>query len=594
MSKRTTLPFITSPQRNSKDAKIRFKDTEFDICPRIFAAFSPKFAREFEPPAIEMTDDVSLDTVTQFIKARQIEKYDMSKCNILEFEFVCSRWEVSAVLSEVSGFIGSSTNSKSILIDRLIFGRERNLNTSDIESAIRSAFFDLLSDARFQTLPIDVVVRVLPADIPADHLDVFFEFAIGRLNQDGPIASMLLSGIDISRTRLDLVRKLSTNENFEWGFVGETAHHTITDLIGECRRQSVLNSAEREEGDRVGRETRHLVQIVERRLCELESGQQRLVSDVCEIKRTCDLVLEAVGRLIGSESTSLSGLNDSVQQVSGDVGRLKGEVSGNGDGVRELRSRVEYLCGKFERADDVFVKSVELMKSEIGAGHSAVDHLSDKVDKVEREANSVRDRIEKLMRETDGSVIEGINAIKAQVFWIDARTIGFSPQYELDGVMAFLKRIHGGNVHDKCVVNVTASSVAYGEPKDLADIGVQLAFHTTNTSSQWVQYDFKSMRIRPSHYTLRSAYRWNANYSHPKNWVLEVSETGRESDWTEIDRQTNNADLNGPDQRKSFTVLRCAGPVQFIRLRMIGPDHCGNHYLFLSDWELFGELHGHN
>jgi hypothetical protein len=188
-----------------------------------------------------------------------------------------------------------------------------------------------------------------------------------------------------------------------------------------------------------------------------------------------------------------------------------------------------------------------------------------------------------------------MDAIKAHVSGIGATVIGFSPQYELNGVMAFLRRSHGGNVHDKGVVNVTASSFCFFEPKNVADIGVQSAFQTkSNTSSEWVQYDFKGMRIRPSHYTLRSGYHWGVNDSHPKNWVIEVSETGRESDWTEIDRQTNNADFNGPDKRKSFTISRSVGPVEFIRLRMTGPNHGGSNYLGLSDWELFGELHGHN
>jgi hypothetical protein len=97
-----------------------------------------------------MTDDVSVDTVRQFIKACQIEEYDMSECNILELEFICRRWEVSTVMSEVSDFIASSMNSKSIVIGRLIFYRDLNVDTSDIESQIRSAFFDFLSHLIFQ------------------------------------------------------------------------------------------------------------------------------------------------------------------------------------------------------------------------------------------------------------------------------------------------------------------------------------------------------------------------------------------------------------------------------------------------------------
>jgi hypothetical protein len=65
--------------------------------------------------------------------------------------------------------------------------------------------------------------------------------------------------------------------------------------------------------------------------------------------------------------------------------------------------------------------------------------------------------------------------------------------------------------------------------------------------------------------------------------VIEVLETGWASDEMEIDRQTNNADLNGADKRKSFTILQSVAPFQFIRLRNTGPDHQEDHYVFLSD-----------
>jgi hypothetical protein len=197
------------------------------------------------------------------------------------------------------------------------------------------------------------------------------------------------------------------------------------------------------------------------------------------------------------------------------------------------------------------------MKSEVRPGHSTVDHLNEKFDTAERDGHIGRDRLEKVVAETSESMIDSINAVNAEVCWIDAKVIGFSPQYELDEAMAFLKRRHWGKVHDTGVVHVTASSVNSSEPKNVADIGVQSAFETrNNTSSESVQYDFNGMRIRPSHYTLLSAYKWGVNHYHPKNWVIEGPETGRESDWTEIDRQTNNADLNGADKGKSFVISR--------------------------------------
>jgi hypothetical protein len=363
--------------------------------------------------------------------------------------------------------------------------------------------------------------------------------------------------------------------------------------MSECVRLSVVESLKCQERDMMT-ETRQLLDVTQRRLCELESGRQRLIESISEVNRICDLVLESIRTLSGAHSASLNVLNDSIRFVGADIERMKTDVSGYCDAGREHRLRVEELFGKFEKADDRLRASVDSMTSEVTAGHSAVDCLRERFDEMKRDANGGHDQIKKLIVETNGQVIECVNALKVRVWGIGATMIGFSPQYELNGVMAFLKRSHGGNVHDKGVVNVTASSIGWCEPKNVADIGVQSVFYTTNnTSSEWVHYDFKSMRIRPSHYTLRSPYGWGVNHWHPKNWVIEVSETGRESDWTEIDRQTNSTDLNGPDKRKSFAISRSIGPVEFIRLRLTGPNHGGSNHLLLSDWELFGELHGH-
>jgi hypothetical protein len=486
-------------------------------------------------------------------------------------------------------------NSKSILIDRLIFFRDRNLDTSDIESSIRLNFFDFLSDTKFKIFPIEILIRVLPSNIPSDQLDRFIEFGMLRLKLDGRIGSILFRDIDISRMSLNVIQELCEHAEFDWGFVGNSIHHTITDLMNECRKQNVRDRAECHERDRLMIETRQLVEVVEGRVCELESSQERLHEDIHEVQRTCELVLETIRTLSGAHSVRLSELQEWIRLVGEDVGRMKTDVTDEREAGRELRSRIEYLCETIERSDDRIFGSVNSIQREVSAGHSAIDALNDKFDKAERSASSDHDRLEKLIWNTNGSVIEGINAIKSHVWGLGVRVIPFSPQYELDGILTFLKRSHGSNIHDKGVVNVTTSSVEYCKPKNVADIKIQSTFHTTNnTSSEWVQYDFKGMKIRPSHYTLRSAYCWGVNSLHPKNWVIEVSATGRESDWTEIDHQTNNADSNGADKRKSFTISRSVGPVQFIRLRQTGPNHHGSNLIFLSDWELFGELHGHD
>jgi hypothetical protein len=69
-------------------------------------------------------------------------------------------------------------------------------------------------------------------------------------------------------------------------------------------------------------------------------------------------------------------------------------------------------------------------------------------------------------------------------------------------------------------------------------------FESKNEPDQWVYSDFREMRVRPTHYTLRTVDR--------KSWVVEGSLGG--NSWTEIDRQTDNRDFGGGVNPASFSV----------------------------------------
>jgi hypothetical protein len=161
----------------------------------------------------------------------------------------------------------------------------------------------------------------------------------------------------------------------------------------------------------------------------------------------------------------------------------------------------------------------------------------------------------------------------------------------LDGIVAYLTRIGGGNVHDLNVVHVTASSTyahtAVCAPKNIADLQTDSNFGSSNLPNQWICYDFRDMRIRPTHYTIKSCFDARVNDTNLKQWIVEVSDDG--SQWTDIDSREFNNDLNGPSQIRSFPVADGA-VCRYIRLRQTGKNHCGNHFLAFSAFEIFGTL----
>jgi hypothetical protein len=78
----------------------------------------------------------------------------------------------------------------------------------------------------------------------------------------------------------------------------------------------------------------------------------------------------------------------------------------------------------------------------------------------------------------------------------------------------------GWNVHDRGVVTITVNRVYSESPghaaKNVADLGADSVFYSANEPNQSVSFDFRSLTIAPTHYSLRM-YRPGANSYHLKN-----------------------------------------------------------------------------
>jgi hypothetical protein len=158
----------------------------------------------------------------------------------------------------------------------------------------------------------------------------------------------------------------------------------------------------------------------------------------------------------------------------------------------------------------------------------------------------------------------------------------------LNGIISYLTKKHGGNVQEKGIVTITSKSV-----DDDPRLAVRNVARLTSGScfsskdeykpGQWVCWDFRDMRVRPTHYTITAVWL--------KSWVVEGSLDG--ISWTEIDRQTNNQVFN-QDFRAcwntvSFAVSKPAG-FRFIRLTQTDKNHAGKDLLVLDAVEFFGTL----
>jgi hypothetical protein len=73
-----------------------------------------------------------------------------------------------------------------------------------------------------------------------------------------------------------------------------------------------------------------------------------------------------------------------------------------------------------------------------------------------------------------------------------------------NGVISYLTVKCSGNVHDRGVVEITASSVSYTDyPRNTADLGTNSDFWSEDEPGQWICLDFKTLRIEPTHNTIQ-------------------------------------------------------------------------------------------
>jgi archaellum component FlaC len=154
-----------------------------------------------------------------------------------------------------------------------------------------------------------------------------------------------------------------------------------------------------------------------------------------------------------------------------------------------------------------------------------------------------------------------------------------------DGIISYLTRKHGGNVHDKGIVTVTSKSTwdddSLWAPRNAADLTSRSCFQSKNEPGQWICWNFHKMRVRPTHYSINSGLL--------KAWVVEGSMDGDgwfiAGTWIEIDRQTDNNN----SRFASFTV---SDPCEcrFIRLTQTEKNHNMDDYMYIYAFEVFGTL----
>jgi hypothetical protein len=153
-----------------------------------------------------------------------------------------------------------------------------------------------------------------------------------------------------------------------------------------------------------------------------------------------------------------------------------------------------------------------------------------------------------------------------------------------DGILSYLTRKHGGNVHDRRIVTITSKSVDRNGARNytfLADLTTNMFFCSKDEPSQWVCWDFHGMCVRLTGYTIHTP-----DSNQLKSWVVRGSVDG--TSWMDIDRRINSVDLSR-GETASFAVSKC-GELCHIAVVQENWNHWQKNVLCIKAVEFFGVL----
>jgi hypothetical protein len=253
-----------------------------------------------------------------------------------------------------------------------------------------------------------------------------------------------------------------------------------------------------------------------------------------------------------------------------------------------------------EQKTESFERQIGLLGSELVALRRTVDSLTNDVEKVHiAKRATIEEALEKLskLRKAKDSVYmeeyykraeDTTNQASAASRTADAIPDWVKVQYgiaqmkkdkSLEGILSQMTEKQSGNVQVTVKVTITSKSVS-DDPmyalQNVADLSSDSEFWSKNEPGQWVCWDFGTLTVHPTHYTLKTGSL--------KSWILEGSADGNR--WTMIDQQTDNQELKDA-KIASFAISKPAD-FRFIRLTQVGKNRTGGAILRLTAVEFFG------
>lgn len=211
----------------------------------------------------------------------------------------------------------------------------------------------------------------------------------------------------------------------------------------------------------------------------------------------------------------------------------------------ELKQENSY---KFELIDKLNEKQKE-MKNKIRTKEKTIGNLLKEKEEMQKLLNDIKESIDADKYYEDRQLGDQVDQLTGLAYSRSSikNEIEFNQQFgnEFNGIMNYLTKKTGGNIHDNKTIRITSNSIWNDNiryhPKNLVDFNKNNFYESKNERGGIICFDFKDNLVHLTGYSIRS-YNAGENFANMRNWVVEVSNNG--NDWMEIDRHSNDSTLN--------------------------------------------------
>jgi hypothetical protein len=581
-----TDELILTPADFTKDAVILFKSESFPVSSFLFSALSRKFKREWTNPLKPVIIETPADrtAILEFVNACQLNKYAITPDNAHDLLALAQEWEVGRLETALLEFMDKRENCECLLIPSLRRALSRHFDTSSLESQLRSHILPMItSDAKsLLTLPISVLSRVLPSssDSTFDRRPLF-DFLVRCLDHYGPSASILFRDLSADVLSAAELMALHSHPQFQKCFIGPSICNALFTVLAEREQQRSTLSA-------LSESQAALIGGLSSRVVELAAKVDRVSAGGDETRREMVAMDSRFQNEIRTFTTATEARID--ERMRRQAEELKARFDDRmKKQAEELKERFEaFVLQEIGSRDAALQSEIAAVEGRVRADLQSQSGRCES--EIQRQAAETVSRFEAAiaarsradadamrveLREQDGRLRREILPLGTLVPLRD------SP---LDGVIAWLGRRCGGNVIDK---NVIVAGPGW-HPRRAFDFQNSISQYVHECSSeQWLETDFKQMRVCATDYSIRSS----GSYHAPASWTLEGSADGVA--WFALDTRTDQAQLCGSTDVFSFSV---SDPrlCRHLRFRKTGCALCSSNCssLYLTAFEVYGVVFG--